>query len=286
MGNLSPAVIQRLGRRWEAGEKLSLLAESLGITWQVLSTTLVHAGFRRRKAIMKGPGNASFVGDVINFRGFVYGPVNEMGVVALFSKISDDLGFIIEEIKASYPDCIARRRVDRGWERVGIEFEYKSSNFELHGHDPAGCDLIVCWEHDWETCPLSVLSLKAHLGDVHNGVPRPLERVRLADPIKTRISTITDGGIKNGYINILPMDEFWPAECIGDSTHSAKRHVVVEFEGIGRIPTDITERHKKFRSAHREVKLFIAKHRLKPGDQIEIIRIAPYEYRIRPARGK
>ena len=28
----------------------------------------------------------SIVGDVINFRGLVYGPVNEMGVVALFAK--------------------------------------------------------------------------------------------------------------------------------------------------------------------------------------------------------
>jgi len=28
----------------------------------------------------------SIVGDLLNFRGFVYGPVNEMGVVALFAK--------------------------------------------------------------------------------------------------------------------------------------------------------------------------------------------------------
>jgi hypothetical protein len=32
----------------------------------------------------------------------------------------------------------------RGWERIAIEFEYRSSNFERHGHDPERCDLIVC----------------------------------------------------------------------------------------------------------------------------------------------
>ena len=91
----------------------------------------------------------SIVGDVINFRGRVYAPVNEMGVVALFAKISEELGFIIEEVKADYPDCVARRQVDRGWERVGIEFEFRSSNFERHKHDCKGCELIARWEHYW-----------------------------------------------------------------------------------------------------------------------------------------
>ena len=71
----------------------------------------------------------SIVGDLINFRGFVYGPVNEMGVVALFAKLSEELGFIIEEVRAEFPDCIARRQVDKGWERVAIEFEFNLMDF-------------------------------------------------------------------------------------------------------------------------------------------------------------
>jgi hypothetical protein len=94
-------------------------------------------------------GRRSLVGDVINFRGLVYGPVNEMGVVALFARVCEEIGFIIEEIRAEFPDCIARRQVEKGWERVAIEFEFKSSNFQQHGHDPNGCDLIVCYEHDY-----------------------------------------------------------------------------------------------------------------------------------------
>ena len=34
----------------------------------------------------------SIVGELINFRGLVYGPVNEMGVVALFTKVGEELG--------------------------------------------------------------------------------------------------------------------------------------------------------------------------------------------------
>ena len=77
-----------------------------------------------------------------------HGPVQDVNwePVALFAKVGEELGFIIEEIRAEFPDCIARRQVDKGWERVAIEFEFKSSNFQRHGHDPEGCDLIVCYE--------------------------------------------------------------------------------------------------------------------------------------------
>jgi hypothetical protein len=226
---------------------------------------------------------SSIVGDVINFRGFVYGPVNEMGVVGLFSKISEDLGFIIEEIRAAFPDCIARRKVAKGWERVGIELEFKSSNFRTHGHDPAGCDLIVCWEHDWETCPVPVLCLKDYLKNGQVEVSGPAVRVRIAPPLQTRIASITDGGIKNGYINIKPLDEFWPPDCIGTNENSAPKHVIVEFEGVGRVATDIFDKHKSLRSASGEIKRFMQEHKLKDGDKVEIVRLAPYEYRIRPA---
>jgi hypothetical protein len=224
----------------------------------------------------------SIVGDAINFRGLVYGPANEMGVVALFSKISDDIGFIIEEVRADFPDCIARREIDKGWERVAIEFEFKSSNFRLHGHDPEACDLIVCWQHDWDTCPVPVLSLKQYLADAQAKVSSPLDRVRIAEPPDVRISTVTEGGIRNGYITIRPIDGFWPEECVGSSDQPASKHLIVEFDGIGRATTDISDRHKSLRSTHGEVKRFVKKHDLKPGDKLEIIRVGRYEYRIRP----
>jgi len=102
----------------------------------------------------------SVVGDLINFRGLVYSPVNENGVIFIFGKVIGDLNMYIEEIKTGFPDCVGRRFTGRGWEKVYIEFEYRSSHFRDHGHDPKGCDLIVCWEHDWPECPIEVIELR------------------------------------------------------------------------------------------------------------------------------
>jgi hypothetical protein len=87
-------------------------------------------------------------------------PTNELGVLVLFGALATQLGFTIERVTQNFPDCEAKRRVDGGWQRVRIEFEYQSRYFQRHGHDPAACDLIVCWEHNWPEAPLEVLELK------------------------------------------------------------------------------------------------------------------------------
>lgn len=90
----------------------------------------------------------SLVGSLINFRGLVYSPINEQGVVFLFGRILEDLNMYIEEVRTKYPDCVARRYTGKGWEKVYIEFEYTSNNFIQHEHDPTLCDIIVCWKDD------------------------------------------------------------------------------------------------------------------------------------------
>jgi hypothetical protein len=101
-------------------------------------------------------------GDPVGFRGVLRAPINEMGVVLAFGAAADALGFGVETVGAGFPDCAAKRRIADGrWLTVRIEFEYRSRNFRQHRHDPAGCDLIVCWEHDWPDCPLEVLELKS-----------------------------------------------------------------------------------------------------------------------------
>jgi hypothetical protein len=105
-----------------------------------------------------------FYGEAIDFRGIRYAPINEQGVVYLFGMVSRELGFLIESIRTDYPDCEGKRYLDAAGtklQNVRIEFEYKSSSFAEHGHDPDGCDLIVCWIHDWKECPLEVLELKS-----------------------------------------------------------------------------------------------------------------------------
>jgi hypothetical protein len=106
--------------------------------------------------------NRQVYGDPIDFRGLRHEPVNENGVVFLFGMVAHDLGYRVEAIQIGFPDCEAKRRIDRGqWQTVQIEFEYESKNFEDHRHDPKKCDVIVCWIHNWTECPddIEVLAL-------------------------------------------------------------------------------------------------------------------------------
>jgi len=146
----------------------------------------------------------SIVGDLINFRGLVYAPMNENGVIFLFGKIADDLNMYIEEIKPGYPDCIGRRFVGKGWERVAIEFEFKSSNFKAHKHDPKDCNIIICWENDWKDCPIEVIELKSEIqGLENNPVSRPeADRPSKEDPTLEIFLKNSDECVKKWYNHI------------------------------------------------------------------------------------
>jgi hypothetical protein len=96
-------------------------------------------------------------GNPIDFRGLRHEPVNEQGVVFLFGMLARELGCAVEAVQTGYPDCEAKRQVDKGrWQRVRIEFEFECKNFRTHGHPPEGCDLIVCWRHNWSDCPSQI----------------------------------------------------------------------------------------------------------------------------------
>jgi hypothetical protein len=110
----------------------------------------------------------SIVGDLINFRGMVYAPQTESGVLFLFGKVAEDLNMYIEELRPEAPDAIARRFTGKGWERLRVEFEHRSSDFKQSGRDAETCDLIVCWEHDWPTCPLEVIELRDRIRELEN----------------------------------------------------------------------------------------------------------------------
>ena len=87
-------------------------------------------------------------------------PTNEAGVMCLFASLATALGFTMLHIQQAFPDCTAFRRGQDGlWRIVRIEFEFESRNFLAHGHDPGGCDLIVCWKHNWDSCPVEVVEL-------------------------------------------------------------------------------------------------------------------------------
>ncbi|MBL8885779.1 MAG: hypothetical protein JNK16_03890 [Phycisphaerales bacterium] len=112
------------------------------------------------KAETPGKAGAPAYGDPIDFRRFRHAPVNESGVVLLFGMLAAEMGLLIEAVQPGFPDCEAKYKGEDGkWRRLRIEFEYESRNFLVHGHDAAGCDVIVCWRHNWKECPVKVVEL-------------------------------------------------------------------------------------------------------------------------------
>ncbi len=114
----------------------------------------------------------NIVGKLINFRGLVYAPVNENGVIFLFGRVAADLNMYVETIRPGYPDCVAKRYIGKGkWEELRLEFEFRSSHFVGHKHHPGDCDAIVCWIHDWPECPKSIEVIE--LQSVISQLPNP-----------------------------------------------------------------------------------------------------------------
>jgi hypothetical protein len=106
---------------------------------------------KAQRAVLR---NGPTYGSPMDFRGLRHAPVNKQGVVLLFGMVAKELGYLVEAVQKGFPDCEAKRQIaaDR-WERVKIEFEFESKNFRDHAHPASGCDVIVCWRHNWDKCP-------------------------------------------------------------------------------------------------------------------------------------
>ena len=111
-------------------------------------------------------------GTPLHLPGLGNAPMNESGVVFLFGVLAERLGFHVEAVQIAFPDCKAKRRVGpSAWQDVTIEFEYESRNFKEHGHQLDGCDIIVCWTHNWPECPetLQVVALSDEIEQIKAG---------------------------------------------------------------------------------------------------------------------
>ncbi len=109
---------------------------------------------------------AHYQGRTLNFRAFTYAPTSEHDVVQMFGAVAHEIGFEIIGNRSAFPDCEARRRVTANRERYEkclIEYEFSSSDYKRHKHSVTGCDLIVCWKHDWSNCPIEVLELESEI---------------------------------------------------------------------------------------------------------------------------
>jgi len=83
-------------------------------------------------------------------------PANEAETIALYRALEDRLAWRIVHLQNAFPDAVIE---DREGRQLRAEFEFVASNFLEHGHDPTGCDLIICWRNDWPDAPLPVFAL-------------------------------------------------------------------------------------------------------------------------------
>jgi len=167
-------LVRRFGSWRNVPHALKLFAEKFGLAeeWKaelalVRVTGVLPAG--KTEKWLTAMLNTPLYGPPISPGPLAYGPVNELGVVFLFGAMVQQLGFVVHKLQTEFPDCEAMRRV--GEERcqlVRIEFEYESRNFLKHMHEASGCDLIVCWRHNWPACPLEVLELRSRIGGSHD----------------------------------------------------------------------------------------------------------------------
>src|SRR5438067_12099626 len=67
----------------------------------------------------------------------------------------EDWGNTVRKNRGVLPRHMYRRKAKYNpgrWQRVRIEFEFESKSFYQHGHPLNGCDVIVCWRHNWDKC--------------------------------------------------------------------------------------------------------------------------------------
>jgi hypothetical protein len=129
---------------------------------QALRAHLKELGEESKEHVEQAPPHHR--GRHLGFRAFAFAPTYENEVVSLFSVVAEELGFEIVAQRPAFPDCEARRLVDRTRKRYRsclIEFELRSSDYVRHTHPIDGCDLIVCWEHDWRESPVEILELSS-----------------------------------------------------------------------------------------------------------------------------
>lgn len=88
-----------------------------------------------------------------------YIPQNEFETIILFSFLAAKLGYLIETVRAEFPDAV----LIKDGQKINCEFEYLSSNYLQHGHPQDGSCICICWRKDVEIKNTEVFSLEEYL---------------------------------------------------------------------------------------------------------------------------
>jgi len=100
---------------------------------------------------------------------------------------------------------------------------------------------------------------------------------------RRRTIVLTRGSVKNSYLPLTGILDFFPQEAIGGrSTQQVARRPIVLSFGLGEpITTDIVEGKQIFRRRG-WVRRFLRAHSLKDGDRVVIEETSPYRYHLYP----
>jgi Homing endonuclease associated repeat len=167
-------LITRFGGWTEVPRGLMQFAREKGLDegWEdVIGTIERHErlngrGDKRSSAAHTRWKDEPFYGAPLTPWTMLHAPTNEQGVLYMLGVLSGHLGMVATLIQTSFPDAEIMREVEPGrWQRIAAELEYESRNFLIHGHDPEGCKMIVCWIHNWPECPehIEVVELSREL---------------------------------------------------------------------------------------------------------------------------
>jgi len=110
-------------------------------------------------------------GNVLNFRGIKYAPVDTRGVIYIFGLLSEELSYIVESFGEDKLCFSGKRNLSlekEKWESVNIGFTLNSSDLKGSGRLTKKCQLLVCWKHEWKECPVEVLELSSVLPGLEN----------------------------------------------------------------------------------------------------------------------
>lgn len=88
---------------------------------------------------------------------------------------------------------------------------------------------------------------------------------------------LTDGAIRNGYLNVPKLQRLFPIECLGDADQPAPRLFTLHLPGAGSVQTQVLKQHRRIQ---KRFNALFAAEQVQAGDQAVLTQLADFEYQL------